>query len=92
MHIAKSQLTSSELRLPLITIRQQLLLVVQKLLPGLRSVFRIRRLNNSIDWTALLAETAVDALGHINIVSSRPPASISSLLGFDCDSLSWADL
>jgi hypothetical protein len=45
-------------------------------------------LDNGINGTGLLAESTVDALGHINIVSSGSSASVSSLLGFNGDGLS----
>jgi hypothetical protein len=48
-------------------------------------------LNDSIDWTTLLAKAAVDALCHVNVISCCPPATIFSLLGLNCDSLSWAN-
>jgi len=46
---------------------------------------------DSVHRTALLAQTAVDALGHVNIISCRPPASIGTLFRFDCDCLGRAD-
>ena len=47
--------------------------------------------NNGIDWAALLAVTAVDTLGHINIVSGGSAASVFTLFGFDGNSLGRAD-
>ena len=38
-----------------------------------------------------MAETAVDALGHIDIVACGPPAAVHTLLGLDSDSLRRAD-
>jgi hypothetical protein len=48
-------------------------------------------LDNCIDGAALLAKTAVDALGHVDIVARGPPAAIHTLLGLNCDSLGRAD-
>jgi hypothetical protein len=48
-------------------------------------------LYNRVNWAALLAETAVDALGHIDIVASGPPAAVHTLLGLDCDGLCRTD-
>ena len=48
-------------------------------------------LNNGINWAALLAVATVDALGHINIITGRPTASVLTFLGLDGDSLSRAD-
>lgn len=50
-----------------------------------------RTLHNGIYRAALLAETAVDALCHVNVVARCPPAAIHALLGLDCDSLRRAD-
>ena len=48
-------------------------------------------LDNGINRARLLAETAVDALCHIDIVACGPPAAVHTLLGLDCDSLRRAD-
>lgn len=99
---------SRNLRLPLVSICQQLLLVVQKLLScfsGILGIWSYKRLvsgllrrserehtlNNGIDRATLLAETAVNALGHVDVVSRSPPATIHTLFSLDCDSLSWAN-
>lgn len=44
-------------------------------------------LDNGINRTGFLAKATVDALGHINIVSSGSSAAIGSLFGFDGDGL-----
>lgn len=36
-------------------------------------------------------QTAVDALGHVNVVSRRPPGAVLALLGLNGDGLCWAD-
>lgn len=43
--------------------------------------------NDGIYRTALLAESTVDALGHINIISGSSSTSINTLFSFDGDSL-----
>ena len=48
-------------------------------------------LNNGVDWAALLAETTVDALGHVNVITCGPPATVHTLLSLDCDGLRRAD-
>lgn len=48
-------------------------------------------LNDGVHGAALLAEATVDALGHVDIVTGRPAASIHTLLGFDGDGLGRAD-
>lgn len=54
-------------------------------------VKEVLTLYDGINWTALLAETAIDALRHVNVISSRPSASVLTLLGLDGDGLSGAD-
>lgn len=48
-------------------------------------------LNNSIHGAALLAVTAVNALGHVDIVTGRPAASVHTLFRLNSDSLGRAD-
>jgi hypothetical protein len=48
-------------------------------------------LNNGIHGATLLAVATVDALGHINIVTGRPAASVLTLLGLNGNSLGRAD-
>lgn len=69
---------------PLITIVEKLLLVVEQLFVRLRGKLEIRSFNDSIDWTSLLTEPTIDAFGHVDIVTCRPPGSISTLLSFNC--------
>lgn len=82
---------SRQLRLPLIPIRQQLLLVIQQLLPRLRSILRIRALHNGIYRAALLAETAVNAFRHVDVVARGSPGAVGTFLGFDSDGLRGTD-
>jgi hypothetical protein len=48
-------------------------------------------LDNGVNGAALLAKTAVDALGHVDVVACGPPAAVHTLLGLNCDSLRRAD-
>jgi hypothetical protein len=48
-------------------------------------------LNDGIHRATLLAVAAVDALGHINIVTGRPAASVLALFGLNGDSLGRAN-
>lgn len=48
-------------------------------------------LNDGIHWAALLAVATVNALGHINIVTGRPAASVLALFGLNGNSLGRAD-
>ena len=58
-----------DLNLPLVPVLQQLLLVVQQLLVGLGGVLEVGPFHDGVHWASLLTETAVNALGHINVVS-----------------------
>jgi hypothetical protein len=80
-----------QLNLPLVTVGQQLLLVVQKLLVCLCGVLVVRSLDNSINRAGLLAETAVNALGHVNIVTGRATGSILTGLSLNGNGLGGAD-
>jgi hypothetical protein len=80
-----------QLRLPLVTVREQLLLVVEELLPRLHGVLGVGALHDGVHGARLLAEAAVDALGHVNVVAGRAAGAVSALLGLDGDSLRRAD-
>lgn len=80
-----------QLRLPLVTVREQLLLVVEQLFPCLGGVLGVRALDNGVYGARLLAEAAVDALGHVNVVAGCAAGAVGALLGFDSDGLCWAD-
>jgi len=82
---------SCKLRLPLVTIRQQLLLVIQQLLPRLRSILRVRSLHDSIHRATLLAISAVNALCHVDIVACGTAGAVLALFGFNGDGLGGAD-
>ena len=69
-----------------------LTLVVQQLFSRLSRVLRIGALDNGIHRAGFLAEAAVDALRHVDIVAGRSAGSIGSLLGLDGDGLGGADL
>lgn len=70
---------------------QQLLLVVKQLFSGLGGVLGVGALDNGVDGARLLAEAAVDALGHVDVVAGRAAGAVSALLGFNRDSLRRAD-
>jgi hypothetical protein len=81
----------SQLGLPLISIHKQLLLVIQQLLPCLSRVLGIWSLHDGIHRTALLAEAAIDAFRHIDIVARCAAATVRAFLCFNCDGLGWAN-
>jgi hypothetical protein len=80
-----------QLRLPLVAVREQLLLVVQQLLPRLGGVLGVGALDNGVHGARLLAEAAVDALGHVDVVAGRAAGAVGALLGLDRDGLGRAD-
>lgn len=78
---------ASNRNFPLVTVGQELLLVVEKLFVSLRRELEVRALHNGIDRTGLLAETAVNALGHVNIVTSRTTSAVIAQLSLNGDGL-----
>lgn len=81
----------SQLRLPFIPICQQLLLVIQQLLSRFGGILGIRTLDDSIDWTTFLAEAAVDAFSHINVVASGTTRAVLALFGLNSDGAGGTD-
>src|SRR5262245_28204419 len=74
-------------RFPPLAVREQLVLVVEELLAGLGRKLDIRTLDDRIDRAGFLAEAAIDALGHVDVVARRAAAAIGTRLGLDGDSL-----
>src|SRR6185437_16198071 len=74
-----------DLSLPAIAIRQRLVLVVEELLARLGRELEIRPFDDGIDRSGFLAEAAIDALRHIDVVARRAPAAILARLGLDGD-------
>lgn len=72
---------------PLITVVEELLLVVEELLVRFSGKFKIRTFHDGIDRTRLLTEPAIDALGHVYIIPGRPPRTIGTFLSFNRNSL-----
>ena len=66
----------SQLRLPFVTVLNQLFLVVEELLVKEGGVLVVGALNDGINRAGLLAETAEDALGHIDVVLSSSTGAI----------------
>ena len=67
-------------------------LVVQQLLARLGGVLGVGALDDGVDGARLLAEAAVDALGHVNVVAGGAAGAVGALLGLDGDGLGGADL
>jgi len=81
---------SCQLRLPSITVCQQLLLIVKQLLVSLGCVLVVWPLNDCVYRASSLAITAIYAFRHIDIVSSCSSWSVWSWFTFNCDCLCWA--
>merc|ERR1719391_1153724 len=80
-----------DLRLPLVAVVEQLLLVVEQLFVGLGAELKVGALHNGVHGTCLLAKSAVDALGHVDVVSGSSSGPVSALLCLNGDGLSRAD-
>src|SRR3954462_12665338 len=76
---------------PSVAVREQLLLVVEELLAGLGRKFEIGALDDRIDRAGLLAEAAIDALGHVDVVARGAPAAVVARLRLDGDGEGRAD-
>lgn len=70
----------------------RLTLVVQQFLSRLGGVLGVGALNNGVDGAGFLAETAVDALGHVDIVTGGSARAVGTLFGLNGDGLGRADL
>lgn len=44
-------------------------------------------LHNGVHRTRLLAEAAIDAFGHVDVVTGRPPAAVGTSLRLNGDGL-----
>jgi len=69
---------SCELRLPLVTVLDELLLIVKELLVKESRVLVVGTFNDSVHGASLLTESAKDALGHVNVVLGSTTRSIRS--------------
>lgn len=81
---------SCKLGLPLVTVLDQLLLVVEKLLVKECRVFKVRAFDNSIDGASFLAESTEYALGHVDVVLGGAARAIRPRLRLNRDGESWA--
>lgn len=63
------------------------LLVISISINSVTHTHKHTHLHNGVNWTRLLAEAAVDAFGHVDVVTSCPPAAVGSSLCLDGDGL-----
>src|SRR5258708_27367880 len=82
---------AGELRFPAVAVLEQLVLVVEKLLASFGGELEIRALDDRVDRAGLLAEAAIDALGHVDVVAGRSSAAVVARLGLDRDRERRAD-
>src|SRR3569832_647870 len=77
---------------PAIAVREELVLVVEKLFARLGGVREVRSLDDGVDRAGLLAEAAIDALRHVDVVAGRPArAVVAARARLDRDRLGGAD-
>src|SRR5512142_854597 len=75
------------LAFPTIAVRQQALLVVVELFARLGGKFEIGAFHDRVHRTRFLAQAAVDALHHVDVVARRATAAVGARLGLDRDRL-----
>ena len=76
---------SRQLWFPLVSIVNELLLVVEQLLVPESGVLKVGSFDNGIDGAGFLAESAEDALSHVDIILGSPSRAIGARLTFNLD-------
>src|SRR5712692_5052771 len=77
---------------PAIAVGEQTLLVVVEFLARLGGEFEIRAFHDGIDRAGLLAQAAIDAFHHVDVIAGGAPrAVIAPRTGLDGDGLGRAD-
>src|SRR6516165_7662287 len=81
-----------DLALPAVAVGEEPLLVVVKFFARFRRKLEIRSLDDRVDRTGLLAQAAIDALDHVDVVARRPPSAVvPPRTGLDRDRLRRAN-
>src|SRR5258707_15345700 len=81
-----------DLQLPAVAVREQAFLVVVELLACLGRELEVRSQDDGVDRAGLLAEAAVDAFHHVDVVAGGPPrAVVAPWPSLDGDGLGRAD-
>src|ERR1039458_5220694 len=81
-----------DLAFPAVAIREQALLVVVQLLACLGGEFKVRTFHDGVDRAGLLAESAIDAFHHVDVVArGAPRAVVSPWPGLDGNGLRRTD-
>src|SRR4029450_11914661 len=65
-----------DLPLPAIAVREQAFLVVVELLACLGRELEVRSQDDGVDRAGLLAEAAVDAFHHVDVIAGGPPRAV----------------
>src|SRR3974390_673337 len=78
-------------RFPAVAVREQTVLVIIEFFAGFRRKLEIGALHDGINGTSLLAEAAIDAFDHVDVVARGAATSVFAGLGFDGDCLRRAD-
>src|SRR3546814_10708967 len=78
-------------RFPSVAVIQQFLLVVEEFLVRLAGELEVRPQDDGVDRAGFLAQPAIDAFHHVDIVARRPAATVGAWFGFDGDRLRRAD-
>src|SRR5262245_4113823 len=77
-----------DLALPPVAIQQQALLIIVELFPRLAGKFEVRALDDGVNGARFLAQAAIDALVHVEIVARGAPCSVDLPgTGLDGDAL-----
>src|SRR5712692_8420970 len=81
-----------DLAFPAVAVGAQALLVVVELLARLGGELEIRAFDDGIDRAGPLAQAAIDAFHHVDVVAGGPPrAVVAARAGLDGDGLARAD-
>src|SRR5205814_8309025 len=81
-----------DLAFPAVAVREQALLVVIELLARLGGELEVRPLDDRIDRAGFLAQPAIDALHHVDVVArGAPRAIVAARAGLDGDRLRRTD-
>ena len=67
---------TGEFALPAVTVLQKFVLVVVQFLASFGGEFEVWALDNGIHRAGFLAEAAIDAFHHIDVVTHRPARAI----------------
>src|SRR4051794_35776943 len=83
---------AGKLTLPAVAVGEQLGLVIIEFLACLGREFEVRAFHDGVDRTGFLAEAAVDAFHHVDVVANGPArAVVTARAGLDSDRLCRAD-